>query len=264
MLELHQFEASHYAEKIRLILDYKGLEYKKVEVVPGIGQLELFQKTGQRQVPVLKDGTTYISDSTAIAHYLDLRYPEKPVIPADPKQKAICLILEQWADEVLGIDARKGLIASISQNPNFRSAFLPSATPAPLKTFLNGLPVNLLGNLGAPIGLGIDTVREALRSDLRHLTALLANQAYLLGDTPTLADFTVAGLTMYVKIPKGNYICLPEAIKGEGVPGVADSPEFEAFWAWRDKLYADFRTAREVSTISAGSGNDRPTSINID
>jgi glutathione S-transferase len=263
MLELHQFEASHYAEKVRLILDYKGLEYKKVEVVPGIGQLELFQKTGQRQVPVLKDGDTLIADSTAIAEYLDRRYPEKPLIPTDPKQKALCMIMEQWADEVLGIDARKGLISCISQNPNFRTAFLPDATPAPLKTFLNGLPVNLLGNIGAPVGLGSDSVREALRSDLRYLSAILANQPYLLGNEPTLADLTVAGLTMYIKVPTGSYVSLPEAVKGEGVPGVADSPEFEAFWAWRDKLYADFRKAGAVS-VKIPAGGDRPTSISID
>jgi len=41
MLELYQFEMSHYVEKIRLILDYKGLEYRKINVTPGIGQLEL-------------------------------------------------------------------------------------------------------------------------------------------------------------------------------------------------------------------------------
>jgi glutathione S-transferase len=263
MLELHQFEASHYTEKVRLILDYKGLEYKKVEVVPGIGQLELFQKTGQRQVPVLKDGDTLIADSTAIATYLDRRYPEKPIIPTDPRQKALCMILEQWADEVFGIDARKGLISCISQNPNFRTAFLPDSTPAALKTFLNGLPVNLLGNIGAPVGLGTDTVREALRSDLRYLSALLANQPYLLGHEPTLADFAVAGLSMYVKVPAGNYLNLPAAVKGEGVPGVADSPEFEAFWFWRDQLYANFR---QVSAVSAKipAGGDRPTSISID
>jgi glutathione S-transferase len=264
MLELHQFEASHYAEKVRLILDYKGLEYKKVDVVPGIGQLELFQKTGQRQVPVLKDGETMISDSTAIAEYLDRRYPDKPVIPSDPKQKALCMLLEQWADEVFGINARKGLISCISQNPNFRTAFLPDVTPAPVKTFLNGLPVNLLGNLGAPVGLGADTIRETLKSDLRYLSAILANHPYLLGNEPTLADFAVAGLSMYVKVPAGNYLNLPAAVKGEGVPGVADSPEFEAFWAWRDKFYSDFRKAGAVSVSIPASGGDRPTSISID
>ena len=71
MLELYQFELSHYCEKIRFILDYKGLEYRKVEVTPGIGQLDLFKMSGQRQVPVLKDGNEVIADSTAIAQYLD-------------------------------------------------------------------------------------------------------------------------------------------------------------------------------------------------
>lgn len=265
MLELHQFEASHYAEKVRLILDYKGLAYKKVEVVPGIGQLELFQKTGQRQVPVLKDGDTYIADSTAIAEYLDRRYPDKPIIPTDPKQNALCMVMERWADDVLGMDARKGLISCISQNPAFRNAFLPEITPSPVRSLLNGLPVNLLGNLGAPVGLGADTVRETLKQDLRYLSAILANQPYLLGDQPTLADFAVAGLTLYVKVPTGGYLNLPAAIKGEGVPGVSDSPEFDEFWAWRDKLYADFRQVSVNPTpIASGSGSDRPTSINID
>jgi glutathione S-transferase len=263
MLELHQFEASHYAEKVRLILDYKGLEYKKVEVVPGIGQLELFQKTGQRQVPVLKDGDTFIADSTAIAEYLDRRYPEKLIIPTDPKQKALCMILEQWADEIYGIDARKGLIACISQNPNFRTAFLPDATPTPVKTFLNGLPVNLLGNLGSPVGLGADTAREALKADLRYISAILASQPYLVGDQPSLADFAVAGLSLYVKVPAGSYLNLPAAVKGEGVPGVADNPEFDAFWAWRDKFYSDFRKASMINVVPSGS-SDRPTSISID
>ncbi len=35
MLELYQFELSAYCEKVRLILDYKGLAYKKRDVVPG-------------------------------------------------------------------------------------------------------------------------------------------------------------------------------------------------------------------------------------
>ncbi|NJR76721.1 MAG: glutathione S-transferase family protein, partial [Scytonema sp. CRU_2_7] len=72
---------------MRLILDYKGLDYRKIEVTPGIGQVELFRLTGQKQVPVLKDGSRYIVDSTEIAKYLDLEYPEPPLIPKDPKKE---------------------------------------------------------------------------------------------------------------------------------------------------------------------------------
>lgn len=99
MLELYQFELSAYCEKVRLILDYKGLAYKKKDVVPGVGQLELFRLSGQRQVPVLKDGDTYIADSTEIAFYLDRKYPEKPIIPTDPLQRGQCLLIEECAEK---------------------------------------------------------------------------------------------------------------------------------------------------------------------
>ena len=66
-MELHQFRHSAFCEKVRLVLAAKGLDYTVVEVTPGLGQLELFRLSGQRQVPVLLDGSEVIADSTAIA-----------------------------------------------------------------------------------------------------------------------------------------------------------------------------------------------------
>lgn len=93
MLELYQWELSQFSEKVRLILDYKGLEYRKIEVAPGIGQLELFRLTGHKQVPILKDGNRYIVDSTEIAKYLDTEYPDRPLIPIEPKKTGFNFII---------------------------------------------------------------------------------------------------------------------------------------------------------------------------
>ncbi|PSB19016.1 glutathione S-transferase family protein [Phormidesmis priestleyi ULC007] len=261
MLELYQFEMSHYAEKVRLILDYKGLEYRKIEVTPGVGQIELYQLSGQRQVPVLKDGSEIIADSTAIAEYLDKKYPEKPIIPSEPKQKGLCLLIEQWADESIGLNARKGLIGSIGSNQNFRTALLPNSVPDVFKNLVGAIPQELFGFLG--MGMGADAVKDAqaaLKRDLTALCFILLEQPYLLGDTPTLADFAVAGLTMYVKFPTGSYLNIPEALKGQGISGIADVGTFEPFFTWRDKLYADFRKSSPFATPSGSS----PTSIDID
>ena len=265
MLELYQFEMSHFAEKVRLILDYKGLPYRKIEVTPGIGQIELFQMSGQRQVPVLKDGSEIIADSTAIAEYLDRTYPEKPIIPSDPKQKGQVLLLEQWADESLGINARKGLIGSFSQNQSFRTAVLPSSTPDILKNLVGAIPGDFLGVLTSGLGMGPDAVKEstsALKRSLTALSFLLMEQPYLVGETPTLADFAVAGLSMYVKFPTGSYLSISESLKGKGVAGIADVSIFDPFFNWRDKLYADFRKV-SVGSYAPPSGSS-PTSINID
>jgi glutathione S-transferase len=261
MLELHQFEMSHYAEKVRLILDYKGLAYKKNEVTPGLGQIELFQLSGQRQVPVLQDEGKFIADSTAIAEYLEQKYPDKPILPDHPYQRGQCLILEQWADEYFGIAARKAMFGALNQDQNFRTAFLPTTTPDILKTLVGAIPSNFLSILGEGMGWGseVKTAQDDLKRSLTALGGILAEQPYLVGDAPTLADFAVAGLSMYLKFPTGNYLAIPETLKGMGVPGIADAEEFAAFFAWRDRLYADIRQVAGAAGPTSG-----PTAINID
>ncbi|NJO42795.1 MAG: glutathione S-transferase family protein [Cyanobacteria bacterium RU_5_0] len=264
MLELYQFELSHYCEKIRLILDYKGLAYRKIEVPPGLGQLDLYRISGQRQVPVLKDGTEVIADSTAIAHYLDQKYPDRPIIPVDPKQRALCLLMEEWADESIGFNARKVLLGTFNHDPRFRTAVLPTNTPNFLKTLVETFPSEALDFLGTGVGFGSDavrTARKAMQQNLECLSVLLVDSPFLVADHPTLADFAVAGLTMYIKFPAGSYLDIPESLKGLGVPGLADDPVYIVFWEWRDRLYANYR---KFSTATNSTASSSPTSINID
>jgi len=263
MLELYQFELSHYCEKIRLILDYKGLPYRKIEVTPGMGQLDLYRMSGQRQVPVLKDGSEIIADSTEIAEYLDKKYPDRPIIPHDPKQRGLCLLIEQWADESIGLNARKCMIGALGHDPAFRQAFLPSSTPDLLKTVLSSVPNELFSVLELGVGLTPDALKSAtaaIKRDLASLCFILMEQPYLVTDHPTLADFAVAGLSMYVKFPTGAYLDVPSGLKGKGVPGIADVGVFEPFFDWRDRLYTEFRK----TTGSSSGGSSSPTSIQID
>lgn len=264
MLELYQFEASAYSEKVKLILDYKQIPYQAIEVTPGVGQIDLYQMSGQRKVPVIKDGTDIIPDSTAIALYLDEKYPARPLIPTDPRQKGLCLALEDWADESLGLQGRKAMIGAFSQHPNFRTALLPTATPDLLKTLVGAVPGDVLSLLGTGVGFGpgdIKTATGILKQALESLTLMLTDQPYLIGEEPTLADFAVAGLTMYIKFPAYQYVDLPEGVCGKGVPGLADDISYAPFFAWRDRLYADYRQTRADVPVGSSGG---PTAINIE
>ena len=66
-MELFQFRHSPLAAA-HLLLAAKGLSYSVKDVTPGVGQIELFQLTGQRQVPVLRDGEQLIADSSIAMH----------------------------------------------------------------------------------------------------------------------------------------------------------------------------------------------------
>ncbi|MCC5658575.1 MULTISPECIES: glutathione S-transferase family protein [unclassified Nostoc] len=264
MLELYQWELSQYSEKVRLILDFKGLDYRKIEVTPGIGQVELFRLTGQKQVPVLKDRNRYIADSTEIAKYLDLEYPDRPIIPQDPKKRGLTLLIEEWADESIGIKGRKALFAAISQDQNFRKSLLPTSTPDIFKSLVGGVPTDLLTVLGFGVGYSPDIIQSAiasLKQDLEAVTLLLADSPYLTGDEPTLADLAVAGLSILLKFPSGPYLDLPASIRGKGLPIFSENIDYEPFFTWRDRLYAQFRKPLISTTPPTGSA---PTSIQID
>ncbi|NEP62194.1 MAG: glutathione S-transferase family protein [Symploca sp. SIO2G7] len=265
MMELHQFEASHYCEKVRLILDYKQLPYKTVEVTPGVGQVELYRLSGQRQVPVLKDGATVVADSSAIATYLDETYPERPIMPADGAMRGLCLMLEDWADESLGLNARKAMIGAFSQHPSFRTALLPASTPDVVRGLVSAVPGDFLNLLGTGIGFGADDIKAAtlsLQRALSSICSILSEHPYLVGIQPTLADFAVAGVSMYLKFPARRYVDLPAGLCEKGVPGLVDNPEYRPFWTWRNQLYADYRKVRPEPP-SGGNGSG-PVKIGIE
>ena len=267
MLELYQFELSQYSEKVRFLLDYKGLDYRKIEVTPGVGQVEIFQMSGQRQVPVLKDGETIVADSTEIAMYLERTYPERPLIPTAAKEKGLTLLMEEWADESIGLKSRKAFIGALNRNEALRTAILPPDTPDFVKSIVSAIPADLLDVIGSSVGIGGDALKAiegSLKQDLEALCLILQEQPYLTGATPTLADFTVAGLSLLLKFPDKSYLDLPDQLAGKALPSIGDNPAFEPFFTWRDRLYSEYRQATVSTSTRPSDSTNAPSSIEIE
>jgi len=102
MLRIIGNHVSPYARKVFLALDHKGIDYEIDPIVPFFGGDEFTRLNPLRRIPVLIDGDLVIPDSTVICEYLDDRYPEKPLYPADPALRARARWLEEFADSRLG------------------------------------------------------------------------------------------------------------------------------------------------------------------
>lgn len=239
-LELHQFRHSAFCEKVRLILAAKGLDATLVEVTPGIGQLQLFRLSGQRQVPVLVDGGTVIADSTRIALHLERRHPTPPLLPADPDARARVLLLEDWADTALAAGCRRALLQAAATDPVLRAALLPQATPDPLRQLVGALPAGLMAPVGDALveALGLGDAGQ-LQSNLEQLTTLLDKRPYLEGDRLSLADLAVAAQLSLLRFP-------PSAgapLAGRGVSGFADNPVLAPLFSWLDRIQGELARA---------------------
>ena len=88
MITLYSYWRSTAAYRVRLALNLKGLKHDvaTVSLVPGVSehrQDAYRAKNPQMLVPFLEDGDVRIGQSMAMLEYLEERYPEVPLLPAE-------------------------------------------------------------------------------------------------------------------------------------------------------------------------------------
>src|SRR3989304_9870303 len=99
-IRLFQSQTSMFCEKVRIVLSMKKVAYEIVDVRKD-ERKSLIEFSGQRKIPVIDFHGQCIIDSTFISTFLEEKYPEPSIYPSQASDKGLCLILEDWADEVL-------------------------------------------------------------------------------------------------------------------------------------------------------------------
>ncbi len=91
---LWHIRLSHYGEKVRWALDYKGIAHRRRVLGPDY-MIRAWRATGQGKLPVLWLDGRAIADSTRIIAALEEHYPEPPLYPSDTatRQRALALDL---------------------------------------------------------------------------------------------------------------------------------------------------------------------------
>ena len=93
---------SPYVRKVLVCLELKGIDYEVDPITPFFGNDEFERLSPLRRIPVLIDDELVLTNSTVIAEYLDETYPDPPLLPEHPKERARARWLEEFADTRLG------------------------------------------------------------------------------------------------------------------------------------------------------------------
>ncbi|MFL6959467.1 glutathione S-transferase family protein [Nocardiopsis yanglingensis] len=173
---LHQFDASPFAEKLRLIFGLKGLAWQAVDAEMIVPKPKLTALTGgYRKTPVMQIGADIYCDSRLIAVELESRYPTPTLFPG--ANRGLSLALSAWSD-------RDFHVASSGSAIGFNKHLFPADLMRDRKAYFGDF-------------MNVDT----LDADIPHLTTQLRAHADLveqqlsdgrqfwLGDEPGLADF---------------------------------------------------------------------------
>jgi glutathione S-transferase len=100
---------SPYVRKVCLAAHEKGVAYELRLAGNGHGPQEFFDASPFGKIPAIRDGDFTLSDSSAILAWMDVKYPQVPLYPADAEGRGRAVWFEEVADTVIGIPGLKVL-----------------------------------------------------------------------------------------------------------------------------------------------------------
>lgn len=219
-LLLHQYDGSPFSEKIRLILGHKRLAWRAVEQPNMMPKPDLIPLTGgYRRIPVLQIGADVYCDSQLIARVLERLHPEPTIFPGG--SQGLCGAFGFWSDRLLFLAAVPVVFGKIG-------AAVPKAFIEDRSRLMGGGP-------------GFEAVMRAgpfAAEQLRAHAALVETQlsdgrAFLLGEQPSLADFSAYHPVWFLR-------SLP--------PTAGALDEFARLLAWTERVKAIGHGRRSACT----------------
>ena len=252
---LLQFTASHYNEKARWALDWKRVSYARRSLLPGLHAPRVWLRTGQRAVPVLVLGRRAIADSSRIIETLEREHPDPPLYPADPRERARALELEEFFDTELGPHVRRvAFHALLGDGDYFCALFAQEAGPLARRAYRAFFPVtrSLIER-----DLRIDAERaEASRARMdaafERLEKEIGPSGYLVGDRFSVADLAAAALATPIVQPPEFPHAWPSALP-EPLRRLREAYASSAAFRWVRDVYRRQRGSSSAITRSGGA-----------
>jgi glutathione S-transferase len=177
---------SPFCWRSKMALAHKGLD---VETVPWrFTEKDKLPRPNAGRVPVIVDDGHVVHDSTAIADYLESRYPDRPPLFGDAAARALTRFVQNWTETVL----QAGMIGFVVLD------ILRHTAPQDQDYFRRSREERF--------GRSLEDVVEdrearllAFRESLLPLRRTLERQEYLAGETPAYADYVVFGAFQWAR-----------------------------------------------------------------
>ena len=178
---LHHYPTSPFAEKIRLIFGFKNIAWQSVHIPMVMPKPDLMPLTGgYRKTPVLQIGADIYCDTALICDVLEHMAPAPSLYNAAPK--GLVRSLAQWADT---------LLFPVAMAYNFQPKGAQHVMGTMPEDVVKIFAADRQAMRGGGARMPAADATAMYKSHLRRISSMLEDHAFLLGDTPCLADFSV-------------------------------------------------------------------------
>ena len=162
---VHGSSLSPFVRKVMVFAAEKNIALDNVQVGPGPKSAEFLAMSPFGKIPAFEDGDYQLCDSSAIVHYLEAKYAEPALIPAEARARGRTVWFDEYADTIM------------------------FAAAAPI--FFNRVVMKLMGKEG-DLAAADKAEAEALPPVLDYLERVIPESGFLVEDRFTLADAAVA------------------------------------------------------------------------
>src|SRR5215210_4921032 len=143
---LYGIPSSHPTLAGQLMLEHKGVEYRRFDLVAGAHRpiLRALGFSG-KTVPAIKLDGAKLQGTTEIALALDALIPEKPLFPRDPERRRAVEQAEAWGNEVLQPVPRRLVWNGLGHDRSELATYLEGAKL--------GIPTSIAARMAPPIAM---------------------------------------------------------------------------------------------------------------
>jgi glutathione S-transferase len=178
---------STFSWRTRLALHHKGLTFAVHPVA--VSDKAAIGFSGQSKVPILKHDDRVITDSWAIALYLEKEFPERPTLFGGEVGQTLTHVFNVWADRELIPALIPFLMRDVLD-------CVDEADGAHLRRQIESATKKSLEELAA----GREQAVQALRRKLQPVRKALETPDFLGGAAPTYADYILFGLLQWARV----------------------------------------------------------------
>jgi microsomal prostaglandin-E synthase 2 len=198
--KLYQYAACPFCNKVRTILEYKGVDFETVEVHP-LKKKEIAFSKDYRAVPIYVDSRgEQVNDSTPIMRHIDTEFPNTPVFEREPQKQDEEARWLEWSEKYV-----KGLPTAIYDTlPNALGSF-NYITKVGKFNFFEKITIKYTGAFVMTLVAKKIRTREGitdpgafLREKASEWAKGLRGRSFMGGERPNAADVAVFGITRSV------------------------------------------------------------------
>ncbi|MDP6692346.1 MAG: glutathione S-transferase family protein [Alphaproteobacteria bacterium] len=181
---------SPYCWRTRMALAHKGLAYEHRGVAfTAIGNVGK-DKGGEafRTVPIIEDDGRLIGDSNAIAEYLEEQYPDQPSLFGGAGGRGMCYFIHSWTNTVVHAGVAPLVLMDIYAHVCEED-----------RGYIRASREKIFGRPLEEVQAGREDRVEGFRAALAPLRLTVRRQAFLGGEQPNYADYTVFGAFQWAR-----------------------------------------------------------------